>query len=183
MLRQGLIAASLLLGALTAAPRATARPADVFTPQLDQIQQQLPAEVSLRLPSAIQLANADSQNLRIQIYSSESQAEITVALFTCDGGPTSCLVGTISATAPSDNARREFINHQAMATPITLAPEIQGFLREGDRQTPPLPFSSVMWRQDETLYTVSFRTPERSNLLRMAHLMATDNEPLRTVGQ
>ena len=183
MVKKGLIAASLLLGALVAAPSATASPADVFTPQLNQIRSQLPADVSIRLPSTIQLANADTQNLLVQIYSSEAQAEITVALFTCDEGPTSCLVGTISAAAPSDNAQREFISHQAMATPITLAPEIQGFLREGDRQTPPSPFSSVMWRQDNTLYTLSFRSSERPNLLRMAHLMATEPEPLRAIGR
>ncbi|MDJ0703997.1 MAG: hypothetical protein QNJ46_12010 [Leptolyngbyaceae cyanobacterium MO_188.B28] len=179
MFRKGLIIASFLLGSLVVSPKVIARPADVFIPKLDQIRSQLPTNVSLRLPSTIQLANSNNHDLRLQIYSSEAQGEITVALFTCDGGPTSCLAGTISAAAPSDNTEREFINHQAMARPITLAPEIQGFLREGDQQTPPSPFSSVMWRQDDTVYTLSFRISERPNLLRMAHLMAIEPEPLR----
>ena len=40
-----------------------------------------------------------------------------------------------------------------------------------------------MWRQADALYTVSLRNQERSNLLRMAHLMATNNEPLRSMGR
>ena len=183
MLRPGLIAASVLLGWVVAAPRATARPAEIFIPQLELIQQHLPADVIMRLPSNIRLADTDTRDLIVQIYPSEDMGEITVALFTCDRSPHSCLVGTISAAAASDNAQRQFIDHQAMATPITLGPEIQGFLREGGRQTPPSRFSSVMWRQDGTLYTVSFRNQERSNLLRIAHLMATDNQPLRSIGQ
>ena len=74
------------------APRATAMPADIFASQLEQIQQHLPSDVIFRLPSTIQLTHADARDLIVQIYSSEDLAEITIALFSCDRGPQSCLV-------------------------------------------------------------------------------------------
>jgi hypothetical protein len=72
----------------------------------------------------------------------------------------------------SPNGQQEFQRHQAGFTPITLAPNVQGYFLEGTQQQPPLSFSSVMWQQDTTLYNVTFPTQERQNLLFTAHSMA-----------
>ncbi|MBE9176981.1 hypothetical protein IQ268_00120 [Oculatella sp. LEGE 06141] len=171
------------LAVLGNAGAGVAMPADVFLPHLDRIRQTTPPNTVMRLPATVLLGGPGSLNpneLLIRVLPTSSPPRMTVSLFTCASGPFPCLVGSFTAeNAGSVNAQRELSRHQLMATPITLTPGVQGFLLEGTSQTPPSDFSSVMWQQDDTVYTVSFLAAERQNILFMAASMAKE-EPLQT---
>lgn len=73
----------------------------------------------------------------------------------CSADPHPCLVGSFSVeSADSANAQRELDRHQDMDAPITLAENVQGYLRKGTDLNPPSNFSSVMWEQEEMIYTI-----------------------------
>ena len=155
----------------------TAQPANVFTPHLDQIQQSLPPNLVMRLPNRVLLsgpADADFIDaLIVKVLSSQSPPTMTVSLFTCDSGPQPCLVGSFSVDNKfSTNAQQELKKHQAAAAPIRLREGVRGYFLPGPSQKPPSRFSSVIWEQGNEIYTVSFFSGERQNILNMAYSMA-----------
>lgn len=156
------------------------KPATVFSPYLDRIQQTLPPNFAMRLPAQIRLGElADEEvieQFKIRVFASGVTPGLTVGLYTCEDVAQFCLVGTFSvAHSSSAIARREFSLHQAAATPITLTNNIYGYLLEGAKRQPPSLFSSVMWQQDQMLYNISFASPERQNMLYMAVSMANSH--------
>lgn len=162
--------------------KAIALPASVFGPYLNRIQQDLPEGYQMRLPARIHLGGAvplNPDDLIVRVFPSQSPPRLTVSLFTCEGGPYPCLVGSFSVDSlASENAQREFSRHQSFAMPVTLAPQIQGYVADGSRQSPPNAFSSIMWQQSGMFYTVSFLAHERQNILNMAASMAWQ-EPIQ----
>ncbi|KKJ00814.1 hypothetical protein [Prochlorothrix hollandica] len=148
----------------------------LFQPEIPAILQSLPPNTQLRLPPTILISEPaafDPSTLRVQILAARTPAIATINLMTCDQGLFPCLLGTIVVEArTSANGQRELARHRAAATPITLADGIQGYLLDGNLQRPPYAFSSVMWEQDNTLYTLSFPAFERQNLLFMALYMS-----------
>ncbi|MCA1994783.1 MAG: ShlB/FhaC/HecB family hemolysin secretion/activation protein [Coleofasciculus sp. S288] len=135
----------------------------------------------MRLPSEMppSVFLQDTQRkYRIQVISSPAALGLTLSIFKCEQDFQACLVGSFSVDSRTSASAREALEkHRAAATPITLTPEIQGYLLEGTKQNPPNQFSSVMWEQDGQLYTVRFRTEQRQNILYMAVSMAKD-EPI-----
>jgi hypothetical protein len=156
--------------------RAAARPAEVFSPYLEQIRLAIPPSAEMRLPSQILLGGPgglDPNALIVKVLPTNTPPRLTVSLFTCERGPFPCLVGSFTAEpAASANAQRELSRHQAMAAPITLTDGVRGYFIEGPNQMPRSDFSSLMWQQDGMIYTVSFLAAERQNILYMARQMA-----------
>lgn len=177
MARPGLVLATML-AIFSEAAKATARPAEVFLPHLEQIREGLPHNDVMRLPAEILLGGSGDlhpNDLIVKVRSTTAPSRLTVSLFTCESGPHPCLVGSFVAEhATSASAQHELDRHQAMNAPITLADGIQGYLREGPKLTPASEFSSVMWEQNNMIYTVSFLAFERQNILYMARSMATE---------
>lgn len=178
----------LLLGlamSLSSAVETIAAPAAVFTPYIDRIRQRLPPNFEMRLPAEITLGDAiplepdEINQLVVRIFSTPAPARLTVSLFTCESSPFPCLVGSFAVDSARDaNAQRELNLHRARQSPISLASGIEGYYRDGTRQTPPSDFSSVMWQQNDMIYTVSFLAQERQNILNMAASMARES-PIR----
>ncbi len=170
------------LAVLISAANAVAQPAEVFTAHLDTIQRNLPPSHTMRLPNRILLGEAaafDTNELIVRVFPSTTPPRLTVSLFTCERGPFPCLVGSFMVESQiSPHAQRELNRHRAMAAPITLAPDVTGYLLEGPSQNPVSSFSSIMWPQDNMIYTVSFLAHERQNILYMAASMARQ-APLR----
>jgi hypothetical protein len=163
--------ASFLLPWGTIAP-ALAEPDPLFTPYLPQILEQAPPGTAVRLPSSIWIGDSNKPST-VQVFSSRSVPLLTLGLSTCEGGIVPCLVGTITIEPSSTlNGQREYQRHRAGFAPLTLAPEIKGYFLEGTKQRPPVPFSSVMWQQNQTLYTLTFPTTDRQNLFFTARDMA-----------
>ncbi len=177
--------------------KAFAIPDQIFLPYVDDIRSNLPLGWTMRLPSQVRLessARIKSSDLIVKVFPSTTPSGLTVGLFTCETDPQPCLVGTFSVDEKdSANAQRDLQKHKAAATPIKLGKGLLGYLLEGPRQNPAYPFSSVMWEQDNMIYTVSFVARERQqelpnlyldeqrqNVLYMAYYMAND-QPLRSI--
>lgn len=130
----------------------------------------LPAEMPLSGPTDI-----EESQLIVQVFPSETPKSFTVSLFTCERSPQPCLLGSFSVerkTAAS--AQQELRRHQARGDRITLAKNVEGYLIEGPHQLPPYEFSTVMWQQNDMIYTISFPAIERQNILFMAVSMALE---------
>jgi hypothetical protein len=159
------------------AVRASAFPTDVFTSYLDhQIRTSLPPGWVMRLPSQALLSdrlNEKPSYYSVEVSPSTSQPGLTVNFFSCEEKRQSCLVGRFAVAArTSADVQQEFKNYQTVATPITLANNIRGYLLEGSKQEPASGFSSVMWEQDNQFYTVKLPVQEGQNLLYIADSMA-----------
>lgn len=72
------------------------------------------------------------------------------------------------------SAKQELQRHQALGDRITLATNVEGYLLEGPLQKPPYEFSTVMWQQNDMIYTISLPAFERENILFMAISMARE---------
>lgn len=157
---------------------AAAVPADVFIPHLDKISQELPPNLVMRLPSQIMLSGPADQDfieqLIVKVFPSQSPPGMTIGLFTCEISPQPCLIGSFSVDRKdSESAQIEQKKHQAAAAPIKLAEGVRGYFLPGDSLKPTSRFSSVIWEQNGLVYTVSFFSGERQNILNMAQSMAT----------
>jgi hypothetical protein len=58
---------------------------------------------------------------------------------------------------------------------------IEGYLIEGPRQNPSYQFSTIMWQQNDMIYTISFPAFERENIVLMATSMVRE-QPLSRLG-
>ncbi|WP_416676376.1 hypothetical protein [Egbenema bharatensis] len=172
------LALAILLGTVGHTIEVAARPAEVFMPHLEQIRLGIPPDDVLRLPAEILLGGPGGLNpndLIVKVFPSSAPSRLTISLFTCESGPFPCLVGSFTAeSATSANAQRELSRHRAMNTPITLVQGVRGYLQEGPSLNPPSDFSSVMWEQEDMIYSVSFLASERQNILFMARSMAIE---------
>jgi len=179
--RRCLVAMPLFLTIVGSAINVSARPAAVFMPHLERIQSSLPLGLAMRLPTAIPLSghsDIEESQLVVRVFPSETPQRLTVSVFTCENGSHPCLLGSFSVerkTAAS--ARRELERHQARGDRITLTDNVKGYLIEGPSQNPSYQFSTVMWQQNDMIYTVSFPANERENILFMAISMARE-QPL-----
>jgi hypothetical protein len=168
---------SILGLAIASIPPASATPADVFQPHLEEIQQQLPTGYQLRLPSEILLGGPglspeDLRKLIVRVQPDDAQ--LTISLLTCESGPHPCLVGSIAtASAQSREAQLDLYFHELLSAPVTLAPDVVAYVQDGDRMKPASDYSSAMWEQDGMIYKVTFLGAERQNILFMARSMAT----------
>lgn len=183
MLWRKFLTLPIFLVTITIPIKASAIPAEVFTPYLNEIANSVPPGWKMRLPSRILLSEPADEDfiseLIVRVFPSTTPRGLTVGLFSCNSGGFPCLVGSFSVDSQnSANAQREFAKHKAAAQKITLGYGIQGYLLEGQKQNPPNTFSSVMWQQEGMIYTVSFLAQERQNILFMANLMANE-APIR----
>jgi hypothetical protein len=184
ILQSRLLAIPLTLITVSIATIATANPAKVFAPHLQQIQESLPTGLIMRLPSEIIIpknSDLDENRLFVRWFASENPQKFNVSLFTCENSPSPCLFGSFSVeknTSPS--AKMELQRHLQTGDRITLKTDktnLYGYLVESKSQNPVTRFSSVMWEQDQMIYTVSFPAIERQTLLFMAYYMAR-NTPI-----
>ncbi|MBD2355358.1 hypothetical protein H6G41_12130 [Tolypothrix sp. FACHB-123] len=192
MLRCNLVTLPVVLAVLGSTIPATALPSEVFTAQLPEIQQNIPAGYGIRLPEEIRLSNVSDaydgklrnllSQLTVRVF--PSPRGLTIGLFNCEAATTPCLVGTFSADNPNAvTALYEFAKHKATGDPISLGKNMQGYFLDGNTQSPKLPFSSLMWKQDGLIHTVSFPAKERQNILFMGYSMANQPAIRRTVAK
>lgn len=132
----------------------------------------------MRLPTELRvndLLDIDPNQLVVRIFPAEVPPSFMVSLFTCDRNPISCLLGSFSVNPKeSASARRDLERHETLGDRITLTPTVAGYLIEGPLQNPSYSFSTVMWEQNDMIYTISFPAIERQNILYMALSMARE---------
>ncbi|MEB3177608.1 MAG: hypothetical protein VKL59_00980 [Nostocaceae cyanobacterium] len=185
MLRTNLLAISACFTVISSLLPAFATPANVFTPYVNQIRENLPRGYEMRLPSELHLGEvADDdffKDLIVRIFPTYTPAGgMTVGLFTCISGDHPCFVGSFSVDREnSPMALLEFQKHQATGEAIPLSPAINGYLLTGAKQNPAVMFSSLMWEQDGFIHTLSFLDGERENIILMGSSMV-NSTPIRS---
>ncbi|BAY11007.1 hypothetical protein [Calothrix sp. NIES-2098] len=175
MLYRNLLTLPVVLAVLGSTLPAAAVPSEVFTSQLPEIQQNLPLGYGMRLPDRIRLGNDSNRDLLskliVHLFPSTTPRGLTLGLFSCED-TAKCLVGTFSVYRPDAvSVVGDFAKHKSTGDVISLSKDIKGYFLDGNIQNPPLPFSSLMWRQDELIHTVSFPAKERQNILLMGYSM------------
>ncbi len=153
----------------------TALSPDIFTPYLNLIRSSLPPGMVMRLPSQVnQRDNLDGKDSKyIVTVSPAPEPGLTVNVFTCESQLPSCQVGSFAVSAKTSiQAQQEFKNYQTKATAITLANNLQGYLRESQTEIASA-FSSVMWEQDDQIYTARLPIQSTLNLIQVADSMAS----------
>lgn len=177
----------VILTLLGASVGVYARPADVFIPHLERIQSNLPPGLAMRLPSTILLngpSDIDESKLVVHLFPSEFPQRFTVSIFTCERSSHPCLIGSFSVEQKTNvSAKRELERHQVRGERIPLVKNVVGYLMEGGRQNPLSTFSTMMWEQDNMIYTISFPAIERETILAMATSMAQAIPLYRTVAR
>ncbi|OUL37118.1 hypothetical protein BV372_03745 [Nostoc sp. T09] len=182
MLYRNLLTLPVVLAVLGSTLPAVAIPSEIFTSQLPEIQQNLPLGYGMRLPDQIRLGNGSDayggklrdllSKLIVRLFPSTTPRGLTVGLFTCETAAQPCLVGTFSVDSPDAvSTVHEFSKHKTTGNVISLSKDIQGYFLDGSLQNPQLPFSSLMWRQDGLIHTISFPVKERQNILLMGYSM------------
>jgi hypothetical protein len=78
----------------------------------------------------------------------------------------------------SSTAQAELARHQKTGLRITLKGDVFGYVVDNQTQSA-TPFTSVMWTQDNMIYTLSFPQTERQNMLYMALSMANSDSIFR----
>ena len=178
MWRRCLLVAPVILTVLSSPVGVSARPAPVFIPHIQDIQKNLPRGLAMRLPTEIPLSepsDIEESQVVVRVFPSETPESFTISLFTCDRSPQPCLLGSFSVESKTnESAKRDLDRHQAIGEYMPLAANIEGYLIEGPRQNPAYAFSTLMWQQDNMIYTISFPASERENILLMAVSMAQE---------
>lgn len=179
--RRCLLAMPVLLTVLSSAVAVSASPAPVFIPHLGRIQRNLPTGLAMRLPTRIPLSgpsDIEESKLIVEVFPSGTPKSFTVSLFTCASSPHPCLLGSFSVDKTiTASARRDLERHKAMGNRISLTTNVEGYLIDGPLQNPSHAFSTMMWEQNDMIYTISFPAIERENIIWMAASMARE-QPL-----
>lgn len=162
----------------------SAQPATVFIPHLPLIQSNLPDGLAMRLPTEIPLSgpsDIEEDKLVVRVFPSEIPQSFTVSIFTCERSPYPCLLGSFSVARQTQvSAQRELERHQIMGERIPLKQNVEGYLIDGLVQTPSYQFSTMMWEQNGMIYTISFPSIERENIVLMAASMVREKPLYRT---
>jgi hypothetical protein len=166
----------VVLTVLGSAVGVSAQPAAVFVPHMELIESKLPEGLAMRLPTEILLSghsDIEESKLVVRLFPSETPQSFTVGIFTCERGSHPCLLGSFSVDSNmAASAQRDLQRHQAIGDRIPLVDNIDGYLIEGPLQNPPHQFSTIMWQQNNMMYTISFPAFERENIVLMAVSMA-----------
>ncbi|MDZ8052648.1 MAG: hypothetical protein RMX68_028810 [Aulosira sp. ZfuVER01] len=158
-------------------------PNNIFTPHFQEIATSLAPGWVMRLPSYKLLDDKlpeASKKYTLKIIQSSSKPSLKINIFSCLQQDSSCLVGTIITDFISNiEAEKELKEYQKTAKSIILSYNIQGYLLEPEKQNTPSNFSHLIWRQDNQIYKVSFRTQSQEKLLAIVNSMV-EATPIRS---
>lgn len=135
-------------------------------PYLDKIRASLPPGTTIRVPSQVILSNnlkSKNNQYELEVYPSTAQSGLTVSIFNCPEKSQSCFLGSLATRVKNSlDIQQELTTYNTTSQPITLANNLQGYLLE---ELNTKGYSSVIWEQDNQLYTVRFTEQDRQNLL------------------
>ena len=181
-----------VVGMMAIAPAAQTEPADVFRPHIGEMLESVPPGYPIRLPSEILTGgyillngrgDLDYEPLTVKVQASQTPLSLVVSLHSCEPSVrrTPCTFGTITIDRSSSvHAREELKRHQRLGDRMTFRRDLRAYLIDGSRSGTRSLFSSVVWQQDNAIYTLSFpATGDRQDLLDMAASMAL-SRPVRS---
>ena len=159
---------------------AQALPDPLFFPHINEVIQSAPPGFPIRLPEEIKAVGGnDPSELNIKVFSSVTPMTVNVGLFSCESGATPCYAGSISIDRSSAvHAREELQRHKQVGDRLTFRPGLVGYLVDGRKKRASERFTSVMWQQENVIYTLSFPAGDRQAVIDMAGSMAI-SDPIR----
>ena len=141
---------------------------NIFAPHLDEIRASLPPGLVIRLPAQVVLSShlkANNSQYSVEISPSIVPSGLTVTLFSCREKTPSCFVGSFATAAKTSvNIKQKLFNNYSTSKSIALASNLQGYFLETQQERLPH-YSSVIWEQDNQVYTVKLPIHEGENLL------------------
>ncbi len=157
-----------------------AQPDPLFFPHINDVIKSSPPGFPIRLPEEIKAVGGnDPSELNIQVFASATPTTVNVGLFSCDSGTAPCYAGSISIDRSSAvHAREELQRHKQVGDRITFRPGLVGYLVDGLKKRASERFTSVMWQQENVIYTLSFPSGDRQAVIDMAGSMAI-SDPIR----
>ncbi|WP_237396883.1 hypothetical protein [Okeania sp. KiyG1] len=169
----------------------------IFQPILRDIQQQLPSNWVMRLPSDIVMTRDDST--RVLIYANVEPSRgrenyLRISLTSrpnCQ--PRACQIGYLATFSKEDNTYSDWMNSYSSkyrrVAPITLANGIRGTYIDTDpRGASTGPFGVVLWEQDNQVFLVSLgyasknTQQSKQETIRVAMSMAKER-PIASINQ
>jgi len=159
---------------------ALAQPDPLFFPHINEVIQSAPPGFPIRLPEEIMaVGGVDPSELTVKVFASATPTTVNVSLFGCDRGTVPCYTGGIAIDRSSAvHARQELQRHRQMGDRLTFRPGLVGYLVDGRKKRASERFTSVMWQQENVIYTVNFSAGNRQAVIDMAGSMAI-SEPIR----
>ncbi len=159
---------------------AQAQPDSLFFPHINEVIRSAPPGFPIRLPEEIKAVGGnDPSELNIKVFSSATPTTVNVGLFSCDSGTAPCYAGSISIDRSSAvHAREELQRHKQVGDRLTFRPGLVGYLVDGRKKRASERFTSVMWQQENVIYTLSFPSGDRQAVIDMAGSMAI-SDPIR----
>jgi hypothetical protein len=146
-----------------------------------------PHNESVRLPSK-ELFNRTLQSgrepLSFRVFSIDQTSEMTIGVYRCDTGLPSCTVGTFwVSNSTSEFAQQMLHDHRTtQARLVPLTERIDGYWLEDSPMSSDDNVSSIIWRQDNLIYGVSFPRHQRQNWLSMTQHIAASAPFYSTYG-
>lgn len=159
---------------------ALAQPDPLFFPHINDVIVSAPPGFPIRLPAEIKTVGGnDPSDLNIQVFSSATPTTVNIGLFSCDSGTAPCYAGSIAIDRSNAvHAQAELQRHKQTGDRLTFRPGLVGYLVDGINKRASERFTSVMWQQENVIYTISFPAGDRQAVIDMAGSMAT-NAPIR----
>jgi len=174
---------SLVLSAVLLSPGQNvvlAQPDPLFFPHINEVIQSAPPGFPIRLPEEIKaVGGIDPSELTVEVFAAATPTTINVSLFSCDRGTAPCYAGGIAIDRSSAiHAREELQRHRQVGDRLTFRPGLVGYLLDGRKKRASERFTSVMWQQENVIYTVNFSAGNRQAVIDMAGSMAI-SDPIR----
>lgn len=143
---------------------AMAQPAAIFVPHLNEIMASAPPGFPIRLPAEINpLDGLDPEALSVNVLASQVPLTLTVGLFRCETGALPCYVGGVTIDrSDALHARTELERHRRVGDRLTFRPGLVGYLIDGINRRASERFTSIMWQQDNVIYTLTFAAGDSS---------------------
>lgn len=141
--------------------------------------QQLETNLHLRLPDEwpralqSQIENHAIENHAPPQFSLESTADRLGLQFSTCSSADHCWTASLLTESLTPAAQAKLEHYENSGYPITLTPDISGFLQLIPSTSTLSPLASVIWVQDEQLFTVELPEAQRQTALYLAHGMAS----------
>ena len=185
-LLSSLVVSSVAIVGVSHQSAAQAQPDPLFFPHINEVIESAPPGFPIRLPAEVKAINSDEPSeLRVEVFSSATPTTVNVGLFSCDRGTAPCYAGSITIDRSSAvHAQAELRRHQQVGDRLTFRPSragrpgLVGYLIDGRKKRANERFTSIMWQQENVIYTLSFPAGDRQAVIDMAGSMAL-SEPIR----
>ncbi|OKH32579.1 hypothetical protein NIES2119_25940 [[Phormidium ambiguum] IAM M-71] len=174
--------AVLNTGLVTRQLCATATPAPIFRPVISNIQNQLPRNLVLRLPSSLPATITRYENPKLEFRVDKEEVYLVIKWIGCEhnyppggrGYMINCLPLIARSIIVSSKSLPDFNSFRQIAKAFGLLRNVQGYYFEEDMGAPGMGWREVQWIQNGTLFQIKSANLSANELIQVARSMATE---------